>query len=62
MGIVELISAKFFIWSYKSFPECNLVPLREGRGWPWNRRLACHTTPEGHITIKPLSRSASPGD
>ncbi len=43
---------KMFSWTSKDFPPCNAKPLKEGRGWPWNQTVICHTTLEGDITIR----------
>lgn len=61
MGLVEILFGgsvavglkRLFTWNYQSFPPCNMIVLKEGRGWPWSKQLVCHTTHEGDITIRP---------
>ena len=49
-----------FTWSIPSFPPCHLKVIHEGRGWPWNRQILCHTTMEGAITVRPATSQDIP--
>ena len=48
---------RLFRWNAQSFPPCNATIVPESRGWPWNKRVVVHTTPEGDITIRTLAAS-----
>ena len=63
LGPAATVIKKFFTWNKQSYPPCNLVPLKEGRAWPWSRSILCHTTMDGDITVKlaaPDAKVSSP--
>ena len=55
VGLGALITqgvAKVFRWNKKAFPTCHTQPMREGRGWPWDRQVLVHTQEDGTMEMK----------
>ena len=54
LGFLGLDAGKalkhLFRWNTRTFPPCNAIVLREGRGWPWDRQIVVHTRLDGKIT------------
>ena len=54
-SVLRGVRKLFPITNTRDLPVCNTRILREGRGLPWNRRVAVHPTGEGVINVKAIS-------
>ena len=41
-------------FSSKGLPACHTKVIREKVGMPWNKRVAIHPLPDGHVEVTPI--------
>lgn len=51
-GTVVAVLHKIFTYDSQSFEVCHAKPMKEGRGFPWNKTVMVHNKGNGEFTMR----------
>jgi len=51
-GTVVAVLHKIFTYDSQAFEVCHAKPIKEGRGFPWNKTVMVHNKGNGEFTMR----------